>query len=753
MDESSDVLTRELPAERRKRHPRDRTTSLNSLPPSFKSGPSKHRPSTIRNRTSNASMKSVGSETEYSEIIAPIPRRHLLQTSQSLHWLRVDPSSGDEWLNRGVSPVSASSVGSVFPNSRINNQLSFTALMEHESAAAGTSSMSDARVPEDDQGNVGTGRRWLKWMHRNNMKSWVVPSAIAASALVKWCIGLGTYSGHGTPPMFGDYEAQRHWMELSIHLPIKEWYTYDLQYWGLDYPPLTAYISWLCGKIGSLFESSWFALQTSRGIETAGSKLFMRATVFALDILVYVPALYTFVRAWQGTRSSRKRHTALLTLLFHPALLLIDFGHFQYNSVMLGLTLLAINAFAAGHDLLGAMFFVLSLGFKQMALYYAPAIGSYLIGKCIYLGPVHGTRLFLRLALTTTLAFMIMFAPFLPPFSPLSSITAPITRIFPFGRGLFEDKVANFWCFTNVLVLKWKRMFAGREGVLIKASTGLTALGFLPAVAALIFGGYKTRLRTDAKNGSANGPTSTVHTVLPSPTPILPLLPYALLTCSISFFLFSFQVHEKTILVPLLPLTLLLSGAAPTDDVFSWGALGNNVGVFSMWPLLKKDGLGVQYVAMLLLWNRLIGHNPFKLQYRSFVGLVSSVVHSAIILLHLLELTVTPPARYPDLFPVLNVLVSTPVFGLIWLWSIKRSVEVSWAMTGLPGQREKKAGPSSASAIPTSSRAALGHSSMRGETGVRAMSLGYASGYGRGQVDARRRALEVLSARSGDREH
>lgn len=56
----------------------------------------------------------------------------------------------------------------------------------------------------------------------------------------------------------------------------------------------------------------------------------------------------------------------------------------------LGLTLLAINAFAVGHDLLGAILFVLSLGFKQMSLYYAPAIGSYLIGKCIYLGPVHG---------------------------------------------------------------------------------------------------------------------------------------------------------------------------------------------------------------------------------------------------------------------------------------------------------------------------------------------------------------------------
>lgn len=49
-----------------------------------------------------------------------------------------------------------------------------------------------------------------------------------------------------------------------------------------------------------------------------------------------------------------------------------------------------MNFFARGHDLLGAVCFVLSLGFKQMALYYAPAIGSYLLGKCIYLGFLKG---------------------------------------------------------------------------------------------------------------------------------------------------------------------------------------------------------------------------------------------------------------------------------------------------------------------------------------------------------------------------
>lgn len=53
--------------------------------------------------------------------------------------------------------------------------------------------------------------------------------------------------------MFGDYEAQRHWMEITVNLTPVEWYknssNNDLLYWGLDYPPLTAYHSYLNGKM------------------------------------------------------------------------------------------------------------------------------------------------------------------------------------------------------------------------------------------------------------------------------------------------------------------------------------------------------------------------------------------------------------------------------------------------------------------------------------------------------------------------
>jgi alpha-1,3-glucosyltransferase len=53
------------------------------------------------------------------------------------------------------------------------------------------------------------------------------------------------------------------------------------------------------------------------------------------------------------------------------------------------------------------------------------------------------------------------------------------------------------------------------------------------------------------------------------------------------------------------------------------------------------------------------------------------------IALQFLQLFVSPPARYPDIFTVLNVLCSAGVFGLSWLWSIKRGIEVNWALGGL----------------------------------------------------------------------
>ena len=70
-----------------------------------------------------------------------------------------------------------------------------------------------------------------------------------------------------------------------------------------------------------------------------------------------------------------------------------------------------------------------------------------------------------------------------------------------------------------------------------------------------------------------------------------------------------------------------------------------------------------------------------------------------------MEFVIRPPARYPDLFPVLNVLVSTPVFGLVWLWSIKSGIEVGWAISGLGGGTHADNNPQSVAPPPATNLA------------------------------------------------
>ena len=86
------------------------------------------------------------------------------------------------------------------------------------------------------------------WPAKGTVSQWVtIPLILMAVGLFRWTVSLWGYSGYQSPPMHGDFEAQRHWMEITKHLPVSRWYYYDLQWWGLDYPPLTAYHSWVLG--------------------------------------------------------------------------------------------------------------------------------------------------------------------------------------------------------------------------------------------------------------------------------------------------------------------------------------------------------------------------------------------------------------------------------------------------------------------------------------------------------------------------
>ncbi|CAI5959236.1 unnamed protein product [Closterium sp. NIES-65] len=83
---------------------------------------------------------------------------------------------------------------------------------------------------------------------------------------------LSPFPGMHTPPKYGDYEAQRHWMEITVHLPPALWYrnstSNDLAWWGLDYPPLTAWQSRMHGWVMHRLCPDAVALGSSRGYES-----------------------------------------------------------------------------------------------------------------------------------------------------------------------------------------------------------------------------------------------------------------------------------------------------------------------------------------------------------------------------------------------------------------------------------------------------------------------------------------------------
>ncbi|KAJ8130332.1 hypothetical protein O1611_g3295 [Lasiodiplodia mahajangana] len=524
----------------------------------------------------------------------------------------------------------------------------------------------------------------LLWPARSSLSQWeILPLILMAAGLFRWAAGLWGYSGLGKPPMFGDYEAQRHWMEITTQLPISQWYFHDLQWWGLDYPPLTAYHSWLLGRIGSLIDPSWFALYTSRGADDPTLKIFMRATVIVSEYLIYIPAVVVFTRRYSRLYGVAQwpASLALVAILMQPGTILIDHIHFQYNTVMLGFVVASMSSMLAGRYMWASIFFVAALGFKQMALYYAPAAFAFLLGSSIL--PRINLPRFFGIAAATVASFAVLVLPLiigalydasrginsrpdleglrapLPIFTFLShyldtsaayypvveQMVQMIHRVFPFARGLFEDKVANFWCAANVVI----KLRAYPTELLQRISLLATLAAISPACVILLF------------------------------RPRRELLPYAFAATAWGFFLFSYQVHEKSVLLPLLPMTLLLAGKQGLGkEIRCWVGFANILGAWTMFPLLQRVDLRVPYAVLTLLWAYLLGLPPTSMgvyfhkgqntaiQWATF--LIHGLFYLSMSAWHVAEQTITPPTGKPDLWVVANVGVGFAGFALCYLW-------------------------------------------------------------------------------------
>ncbi|KAJ2850729.1 Glucosyltransferase-like protein, partial [Coemansia erecta] len=370
---------------------------------------------------------------------------------------------------------------------------------------------------------------------------------------------------------------------------------------------------------------------------THESKLFMRASVVVLESVIYVPAVVLLLRSRQMPMPSWiARQTTLFTVLLQPCLLLVDHGHFQYNSLMLGFLVWSVYFALQQHYVLMAIAFCCSLLFKQMALYFAPAVFAFLLAKCFQ--RQHGFVLLVKLGLAVVSTFGIILLPWLRSPAQLHQI---LIRVFPVARGLYEDKVANVWCALNVVV-KLRTMFEAQA--LLRIAIASTSLMFVPSCIHLFVS--TRRLQTVAS------PVS------------LRLLCYALLNTSLAFFLFSFQVHEKSILLPLAPALLL---AAEEHWAVNWFV---QVALFSMYPLLFRDGLQVPYWVLAVGWSLLRSCPACPADRRTprLVLMLQWLSTFAMVAIHVLHAFVPPPQALPDVYVVANVLLSCAMFALFFLY-------------------------------------------------------------------------------------
>lgn len=403
----------------------------------------------------------------------------------------------------------------------------------------------------------------------------------------------------------------------------------------------------------------------------------MRSSAIISEYVCCIPAIIIVLRRIGTIEGLSKWQSslALAAVLMQPATILIDHGHFQYNTIMLGFLAATLSSLMKGSYLWACVYFVASLGFKQMALFYAPAVFAYLLGICIF--PKIRIGRLISIAIVTALSFAVLFAPFLLgviydynkgvkvpshdtppllkllPFQPekgtllhavLLQLTQSIHRIFPFARGLFEDKVANMWCAIH----QFHKLSQYSQPTVQKAALVATLVGIIPPFIALLL-----RPRTKL------------------------LLP-AFAATSWAFFLCSYQVHEKNVLLPLLPMTLMLGTAdGMQPSTRAWVGFANLMGCFTMFPLLKRDLLRVPYTVLSLLWAYLMGLPPasialYRQQGPNKVHWTTPILHGgaylAMIVWHIGEAAYAPPKDKPDLWVVLNVLIGAGSFGLCYLW-------------------------------------------------------------------------------------
>ncbi|KAL4241237.1 Alpha-1,3-glucosyltransferase [Abortiporus biennis] len=391
-----------------------------------------------------------------------------------------------------------------------------------------------------------------------------------------------------------DFEVHRNWLAITHSLPISKWYYDTTSEWTLDYPPFFAYFEKILSIPASLIDPKIVDLH-NLNYDSWTVVAYQRSTVILTE-LVLGAVVHRFVR---GSVDSSTQRIISASLFLHPGFLIVDHIHFQYNGFMFGILLWSILMARNGNKLASGFLFAVLLNFKHIYMYLAPAYFIYLLRSfCLSPTGVLLPSRFLSLANAVILVFLISLGPFLL----MGQLPQLLSRLFPFTRGLNHAYWApNFWALVT---------FADRILLKVTQITGFDNLA----------------INESGVNSTSRGLVGdTVFAVLPNIKPVhtfaitiafqmiylvkLWRLPTyksflaALTLCGYTSYMFGWHVHEKAILLVLVPLSLL---AAESHAYFRTFLIATVAGVYSLFPLLFTPAETLVKIVYSLVWGYLV---------------------------------------------------------------------------------------------------------------------------------------------------
>jgi len=384
-----------------------------------------------------------------------------------------------------------------------------------------------------------------------------------------------------------DFEVHRNWLALTSSLPHSQWYTEATSPWTLDYPPFFAWFEYLLSLGARHVDPAMLQIQ-NLDYASWRTVLFQRFSVIITDLVLFLgcKSLAEALPKGQGGRHSRAS-TLTLLIMSNAGLLMVDHVHFQYNGLLTGILLLTIASLARDRVVSAAVWFSVLLHMKHIYLYYAPAVGIYMLRSHCFQSTRDGRIIWRSFSLFRLLSLAVVVlatsALSLVPFIQAGQLPHMLSRLFPFKRGLCHAYWApNFWALYNV------------------ADKGLAVAGKRL--------GYLDNLESATASMTGGLVQDISHAVLPSVPPfatavitLLAILPAvaklwlsphsltsflrALTICAWSSFMFGWHVHEKAILLVIIPLAVLATVSRTEARLY---LLTASTGHFSLFPLLFK---------------------------------------------------------------------------------------------------------------------------------------------------------------------